>query len=201
MLAAMIRLFGTHTSPYVRRVRVVAHELGLGVELIDTASEPGQSQLRERSPIWKVPTAEIDGQLVFDSGVICSLLVTRAGSTIAPVEQLDDRNAITVVDGALDSLINTFYLARDGVRPAEAAYVQKQHDRAASALAWIDARIHDGWLSHDRRFGLPEIALGTAVAWMRFRATYPVERHPGVLACLARCEERDSFAATKPPAA
>jgi glutathione S-transferase len=210
----MLLIYGTITSPYVRRVRVVAHELGLEHELIDTTTDTGQAELRRRSPIWKVPAAELDGQLVFDSRVICDLLVARHGAgKLARVEQTGERNLITVIDGALDSLVNCFYLARDGVDTESVAYLRKQQERAASALAWIDAQVNDGRLGPaiptealdgpmglDLGFGLPEIALATAAAWMRFRATYPIERHPGVVACLQRCEARPSFAATQPSA-
>lgn len=195
----MLLVYGTVTSPYVRRVRVVAHELGLAHELIDTSTDAGQAELRRRSPIWKIPAAELDGELVFDSRVICELLVARHGAgKLAAVDRLGDRNAITVVDGALDSLINCFYLAKDGVDADAVAYLRKQKERAASAMTWIDAQIHDGWLSAKQSFGLPEIALASAAAWMRFRDTYPIDRHPGVLACLERCEARDSFASTRP---
>lgn len=72
---ATIRLYGSFTSPYVRRVRIVAAELGYSYELLETASPEGQARLRERTPIWKVPAAEIDGQLVFDSHTITELLL------------------------------------------------------------------------------------------------------------------------------
>jgi glutathione S-transferase len=195
----MLLVYGTITSPYVRRVRIVAHELGLAHELIDTSTDAGQAELRRRSPIWKIPAAELDGELVFDSRVICERLVTQHGAgKLAGVERLDERNRITVVDGALDSLINCFYLAKDGVDCDAVAYLRKQKERAASAMTWIDAQLRDGWLSTQQSFGLPEIALASAAAWMRFRDTYPIDRHPGVLACLERCEARESFAATRP---
>jgi glutathione S-transferase len=195
----MLLVYGTITSPYVRRVRIVAHELGLAHELIDTSTDAGQAELRRRSPIWKIPAAELDGELVFDSRVICERLVTQHGAgKLAGVERLDERNRITVVDGALDSLINCFYLAKDGVDSDAVAYLRKQKERAASAMTWIDAQLRDGWLSTQQSFGLPEIALASAAAWMRFRDTYPIDRHPGVLACLERCEARESFAATRP---
>ncbi|MCA9691621.1 MAG: glutathione S-transferase N-terminal domain-containing protein [Nannocystaceae bacterium] len=195
-----VRLFGTDTSPYVRRVRVVARELGVPLTLVDIRDEAGEAALRERTPIWKVPVAELDGALVLDSAVICDRLVAgREGGELSPVRALADRNAITVIDGALDSLINCFYLTRSGV-DADVAYLQRQRARAESALAWLDARVDDGMVSADRRFGLPEVALATAAAWIRFRDVYPVDRHAGVIACLERCEARESFARTRPPA-
>lgn len=194
-------VYGSMTSPYVRRVRVVAHELGLAHELIDTSTDAGQAELRRRSPIWKIPAAELDGELVFDSRVISDMLVARHGAgKLAPVERLGERNAITVVDAALDSLINCFYLAKDGVDSDGVAYLRKQKERAASAMTWIEAQIQAGRLSAEPSFGLPEIALATAAAWMRFRGTYAIEQHPGVLACVERCEARASFVATRPDA-
>jgi glutathione S-transferase len=57
-----IELFGTVTSPYVRRVRIVAHELGVSVARTDTADAPGQAALRAFNPLWKVPAARLDGE-------------------------------------------------------------------------------------------------------------------------------------------
>jgi glutathione S-transferase len=203
-----LRLFGTITSPYVRRVRVVAHELGLPVTLEPTATEAGQRELIARTPLWKVPIAELAGegaapQLVFDSRVIVDELLRRHGhGPFAPLAAADveARNVITVADGALDALIHNFYLQREGLGPEAAPFLQRQADRAASALAWLDARAEGGWLTPAMQFGLPELAVATGLAWMRFRATYPIERHPRLLEVLARCEARDSFAATRPAA-
>ena len=96
-------------------------------------------------------------------------------------EDLAARNMVTVIDGALDALINALYLQRDGVGKGQASYVAKQHERAAAALGWVEARVDDVWLARARAFGLPELALVTALEWMRFRDMYPVERHPALV--------------------
>lgn len=59
-----MKLYGTTTSPFVRRVRIVAEEIGEPIEWINTAVEAGQAQLRALSPIRKVPIAVIDGRVV-----------------------------------------------------------------------------------------------------------------------------------------
>ena len=76
---ARMKLYGTTTSPFVRRVRVVAAEVGEPVERIDTAPDAGQAQLREVSPIRKVPVAVIDGRTIYDSRVINEWLTTTRG--------------------------------------------------------------------------------------------------------------------------
>ncbi len=197
----MIRLYGTITSPFVRRARIVAAELGLECELLESASDAGQARLREVTPIWKVPVAELDGQLVFDSHVITELLLARVPEgPLAPLAlgDLTARNVISVADGALDSLINAFYFAREGITSDKAPYLKKQHARAESALSWLDSRADGPWLTAARKLGLPEIAVGTALAWMRFRDVYPIARHQRLMTVLEALEERPSFANTKP---
>jgi glutathione S-transferase len=201
-----IRLFGTETSPYVRRVRIVAHELGVDVELVNTADEAGQARLREVSPIWKVPAAVfVDGgdeQLVLDSTVICAHMMALAGpGPLAPLDpsDLDSRNLQTVVDGALDSLVNVFYLGKDGVTPEQASYVAKQRARTESACRWLEDRVQGDSLSGEACPHLVDIALATTIAWMQFRTTYPVDRHPGLMRCFAALDERASFQQTRPP--
>jgi glutathione S-transferase len=199
----MMKLFGTTTSPYVRRVRVVALELGLPVTWVDTATEAGQAALRTCSPLWKVPVVELDGRAIFDSRVITEHLVRTHGPGPLPAldeGDVDARNAITVIDGALDALINAFYLQRDGVTRDQASYVAKQHDRAAAALGWVEARVDDVWLTRARAFGLAELALVTALEWMQFRGTYPVERHAALVRCLEHHGARASLLSTRPAA-
>lgn len=196
-------LYGTTTSPYVRRVQVVTLELGLPLTWVDTFTDAGQAALRARSPVWKVPVVEIEGQAIFDSRVITEHLLRQHGP--GPLAALDEddlaaRNMVTVIDGALDALINALYLQRDGVGKGQAAYVTKQHERAAAALGWVEARVDDVWLGRARAFGLPELALVTALEWMRFRDMYPVERHPALVRCLEHHGVRESLVATRPHA-
>lgn len=196
----MIRVYGTPTSPYVRRVRVVAHELDLACELVDTASEAGQAELRRRSPIWKIPIAEIAGEVVFDSQNITRVLIQRFGderrSPLAE-DDLASWNVVAVIDGALDSLINAFYLARDGVEQAASGYVRKQHGRAAAALRWLEDHPEGAHLQVSERLALPALALGTALAWIRFRSMAPVDDYPRLARAAAALEARPSFAATR----
>ena len=194
----MLTLYGTTTSPYVRRVRVVATELGLPHELVNTASPDGQSRLHAVTPIWKVPVAELNGRVVLDSRVIVDELMRRYGP--GPLRPHDDAleasNLLTVIDGALDSLINAFYLAKDGLGRDSASYLERQHRRARSALEWIEARLGGPELGGE--LGLLGIALVCALDWMQFREAYSVADHPSLAAFLASHADRPSFVATHP---
>lgn len=197
-----LTLYGTLTSPYVRRVRAVAHELDLEVERVDTADDSGQASLRARNPLWRIPTVELEGGFIFDSRVICEYLVREHGRgrlALPDPRNVDDTNRLTVIDGVLDTLINVFYLERDGVEAVEGSYVAKHKARAEASMAWLEARAKAGWITSSHTFGLAEINLVTALEWMRFRETYPVDQHPALMRCLEVHADRGSLYATRPP--
>lgn len=197
----MLELYGTTTSPFVRRVLVVADELGIPTTLHDINDPAVLTTFRALTPVWKVPVAVWGGRTILDSHAITEILMAERGpGPLAPFDPLDleARNAITIADGAADALINALYLARDGLLGEQSAYLRKQHDRAAASLAWLDA-----WAAGSKgvgALGLVEIALVTALEWMRFRQTYPIEQHPNLVAFLAQHEGRSSFVRTRPHA-
>lgn len=200
-LMSGLTVYGTTTSPYVRRVRIVAHELGVEVNLVNTAEDEGQAHMRAINPIWKVPTATIGELALLDSATICEYLVNKRNTdTMAHFsgENVHERNLMTAIDGALDSLINAFYLAKDGVTAENSAYFAKQHERAASAMAWLEQWATGPWLSRVHKLGLPEVAMVTSIDWMRFRGTYDVSQHPKLMALTEHWNERESFSSTHP---
>jgi glutathione S-transferase len=191
-----MKLFGTTTSPFVRRVRVVAAEVGEAVDRIDTATDAGMAQLREVSPIRKVPVAVIDGKLLYDSRVIIDWLVTTRGwGGIEPArDRWHEQNLLNAIDAALDSVIQLFYLRRDGVTVDGTPYAQRQLERTDAIFAWLAKELRP------QAFGLPEISVCCALDWMDFRKTYPTERAKGLDAVRTALRDRPSMVATRPHA-
>lgn len=197
----MLQLFGTPTSPYVRRVRVTAIELGLPLELVDTRQEAGQAALRAASPIWKVPVLAGEGrEPLLDSRVICAALVREhgPGPLRVPSDPDLEANLVNVADGALDALINAFYLQLDGVDPASVPYLVKQRERAAACVDWLAGRLRGVWLTEEEKLGPAEVALQTALDWMVFRDRHPVDADPRLAAFRAFHGARPSFEETFP---
>jgi glutathione S-transferase len=77
----MMQLWYAPTSPFARKVRIAAHELGLAdrIELVEV--DPwSDARLRRLNPLAKVPTLVLpSGETLFESAVICEYLDALAG--------------------------------------------------------------------------------------------------------------------------
>ncbi len=170
-----MKLYGTVTSPFVRRVRVVAATLNLPVTLIDTSTTDGQAALRKVTPLWKVPAAELDGQVIFDSRVINEYLFRTRGygsmRPVMPYGYVAESNLINAVDGALEAGIRLFYLRRDG-GDLTSPYMVKEAERIGSVMDWLEGQLQGPWTTDDPAFGYGELALYSALDWMQFRKAF-----------------------------
>jgi glutathione S-transferase len=197
-----MQLYGTTTSPYVRRVRVIAAELGEPIERVETATDEGQAALRAISPIRKVPVAIVDGRTIYDSRAIIEYLtLTRGyGALEPPRDRWREHNLVNAIDAALDAVIQLFYLRRDGVAIDGTPYAERQLARADAIFAWLAAQLAPDRRGFSAGFGLPELAAICALDWMDFRGTYPTARAAGLAGLRAAWADRPSLAGTRPHA-
>jgi glutathione S-transferase len=178
-----MKLFGTTTSPYTRKVRILLKGLVREHQLIDTRTESGATALAVVAPLAKVPVLVADGGRVVlpDSSLIVDWLwltegfsLRAAGFSLDPYDWAD-RALRDVVEGTLDAAINHRYLRLDGF--AETGYIAKQRQRFERTLAWLDGRITFG-----RPLGAAGLSLGCALDWMVFREVVDLARWPGLKA-------------------
>jgi len=76
----IMKLWYAPTSPFARKVRIAAHELGLtnrmGLLKVDPWTD---ARLRALNPLAKVPTLELaDGATLYESALICEYLDAQA---------------------------------------------------------------------------------------------------------------------------
>jgi glutathione S-transferase len=76
-------LYGTPISPFTRKAMVVAHELGLKLEVLPRPNDA--EAFRRINPLGKIPALVLDdGSALFDSPVICEYLNARGGGKFFP---------------------------------------------------------------------------------------------------------------------
>ncbi len=190
------------TSPYVRKVLVVAHELGLAdrIERVDTNPWVPDPALFRDNPLGKVPALTTDdGDVLFDSPVICEYLDTLGGPRLFPEQGRPRWQALRLQalgDGVLDAAV----LRRlETQRPSEERskdWEVLQQDAVGRSL---DALEHEAahW---DDALNIGHVAVGCALGYLdfRFNAEDWREEHPTLAAWFQIFAARPSMAATVP---
>jgi glutathione S-transferase len=169
-----MKILFSPTSPYVRKCLVAAHELGLGdqVQLLPSNAHPVQrdQEIIRSNPLGKVPTFFTDdGQVLYDSRVICEYLDDLAGGALFPASGAKRWETLTLQslgDGVLDAALLARY--EDVARPEPLRWPEwraGQLDKAETSLAHLNARptLLEG------RVDIGAIAVGCALWYLDLR--------------------------------
>jgi glutathione S-transferase len=204
-----MKLIGSLTSPYVRKVRIVMAEkkLDYRLELEDVWS--ADTRITAANPLGKVPCLVMEGgEAVFDSRVIVEYV-----DTLSPVSRL------IPASGRERAEVRTWEALADGLLDASIAARLEQtwpgRTDAQRSPAWIDrhlAKIHaalkamslglgeKAWCA-GIHFSLADIAVGVALGYLDFR--FPQidwrEPYPNLARLHEKLAQRQSFIDTAPP--
>jgi glutathione S-transferase len=200
-----MKLLGTDTSPYTRKVRLVLLEKGLPHEyLVDPPREPG-SEVPKLNPLGRIPTLVLDdGSILFDSPVICEHLDALTPSPrllpADPAARLRVKRWEALADGLMDAAVA---VRVEQVRPAERQEPSwiALHQRAVDrSLAWAATELADGEWCEGAALTLADLALAAALGYLDLRQPERDWRaaHPALAAFAARLWARQSVQATRP---
>lgn len=198
-----MRLHWSPKSPYVRKVMVCAHELGLAdrIELVRSVAamlRPNE-RLMQDNPLSKIPTLVLDdGFALFDSAVICEYLNDLAGGTLFPKQGADKWQALrwqALGDGLLDALI-LWRNEREREAPLPALTAAFETKTRAS-LKYLD---DEAQALAETPFSIGHVALGCALGYLDYRFAALAWRAdaPRLAQWYAALWERPSFQATEP---
>ena len=193
-----MKLLGSLTSPYVRKLRVLAAELGIALPLVDTSPLDDGADLLAVNPLGKVPALVLgDGTVIVDSPVIAAwLLAQRPGNALLAADgaaHWDGRTTEALADGILDAAIVLRFNAGQGV--TSGMWVARQYRAVDRALVALAGRVGD-----ELRYS--EICAVVACEYLDLRWPGIDWRgaNPALKALQARWTERASLLATRPPA-
>ena len=204
-----MKLIGSLTSPYVRKVRIVMAEkrLDYQFELEDVWSSDAILAI---NPLGKVPCLVLEGrEAVFDSRVIVEYLDTRSpvGRLIPEPnrERTEVRTWEALADGVLDAAILARLECHWPQRSAEqrsSAWIARQLSRIHATLASMSATLGERAWCCGTHLTLADIALGCTLGYLDFRFPDIAWRaaHPNLLRLSDKLSVRQSFIDTTPPA-
>jgi glutathione S-transferase len=204
-----MKLLGSDTSPFVRKVRVVLAEKKIDAQYqrIDLAQD--LESLRKLNPLGKIPCLLADERsAIFDSRVIVEYLdnLTPVHRLIPPAgrERVEVRTLEAMADGLLDAavLIRAEMTQRDEAMRSR-AWIERQRGKIDATLAALDDWLGDSAWLVDGKYSLADIASGCALAYLDFRFAEIGwrTRHARLAQYADKLLARQSFVDTAPRAA
>lgn len=203
-----MKLIGSTTSPYVRKVRVVLAEKRLDCQFIQEDVWSDDTTIAASNPLGKVPCLIMDGsEAMFDSRVIVEYLDTLSpvGKLIPPSgrERAEVKTWEALADGVMDAGVlwrmeATWPKRAEGERSQ--AWIDRQRGKVEAGIAAMAHGLADKPFCSGIHLSLSDIAVGCALGWIGFRFPEFDWRggHPGLARLYDKLLQRPSFADTRP---
>ena len=169
-----MKLCHSQSSPFVRKVKLAAHVLGLAgeLELVETNTIDANDPIRSVNPLGKIPALEDGGTILYDSRVIVEYLDAKAGGgkliPAAGAARFETLTWAALMDGIMDAAILIVYESR--MRPEDKyveSFVTHQREKIQRGLEVISASS-----PQYRNGAMPnasEIALACVLDYLDFR--------------------------------
>jgi glutathione S-transferase len=193
-----MKILSSPASPFVRKVRVLALELGVPLE-VEAVATATSVELPLVNPLAKIPTLlRDDGPPIYDSAVICAYLDALAAGGRIPASGEARWRALTL-EAQADGLCDAAVLRRGEMsRPAD-----DQHPDLLAKQAVLVGRVLDALEAQADTFSafdIGEIAVACALGYLDFRYAAEPWRptRPKLAAWFAAIGERASLKATAP---
>ena len=204
-----MKLLGSRTSPYVRKVRIVMAEKKLDYQFVEEDVWGSDASLAS-NPLGKVPCLIMEGgEAVFDSRVIVEYLDARSPlARLIPEpnrERTEVRTWEALGDGILDAAILARLEATWGGRTDEQRsqdWITRQLRKVEASIEAVATGLADKPWCTGNHMTLADIAVGCAFGYLDFRFPQIGWRrdHANLDRLVTKLHARPSFVETRPPA-
>lgn len=189
----MLKLYGSTTSPYVRRIRMLLANVEHDFVNMQIFSGKDRDYLMSKNPTLKVPMLEDGEDIIYDSRVIFRYLGEKYS---LPALTWNQENLLTVIDSINDSLVQLLLLQRSDIESDDdKLYFKLQDERVSHAFAHLDNAVQQGAFEH---WEYPEICLFCLLDWTAFRKLHELASYPALLDFLSKHKSRIEASSTDP---
>ena len=199
-----MKLVGSRTSPYVRKVRVILAERSLAHEFIEESAWNADTTVPRYNPLNKVPALVMDdGESIYDSAVISEYLDAISGGTLLPKDaaaRARVRRDEALGDGIADAGITAFLERKREAARQDPGWIARQMGKVDAGIEALAKRLGQRQYLGGAQPNLGDIACACALFWTEFRMPELGWRgkHANLKAWAERMEARPSFAASRP---
>ena len=200
-----MKLIGSLTSPYVRKVRIVLAEKRIGYDFEVDSPWNADSHVPNHNPLGKIPVLILDdGSSFFDSRVIVEYL-----DSVNPVSRLipePSRQRIMVkrwealADGICDAAATVFLERKRPDTEQSAEWISRQLTKVTQGLEAAARELGEKKWCDGNTYTLADIALGCTLGYLAFRFSEIEWRNtsPNLAELSDRLEKRTPFMETAP---
>jgi glutathione S-transferase len=188
-----MKLYGSTTSPFVRRVRLFLGPRNYEFVSIQVFDPATRSSFKEISPLLKIPVLQDGTQVVYDSRVIFNYL---ARASAQPPLNWDQENLLTVMDEMAQSLL-TVLLARRSeiILSADTPLGLSHTERISHTLEFLESQVDQGRFAD---WNFVSQTLYCYADWIVFRDLAPMRAESSLRSFLDVHRERPFVADTDP---
>lgn len=187
-------LYGSQTSPFVRRLRMLMQDLPYEFQEMNIFEGQDAVLLNKINPLNQVPVLKHGEKTIWDSRQIFQYL-----NQIHGFESLswEDENLLTAIEGAMASGIALLMMKRSGMNIEENfMYINRQKDRIESVLDYLKP-----WLSSkaSHEWSFSAMSLFSFLEWAMFRSIISIDKRPECQKFLESHSQRPEVTATQIP--
>ncbi len=186
-------LYGSQTSPFVRRIRLLLNESEYEFKKVDIFNATERQQLLKISPLLKIPILVIDEATVWDSRVIFNILCKKGYHRSL---QIEEENLLTAISDVSDSLVQTLLAKRSELTLPKNTPIEISHrERIQNTLSYLDSKVASSTFSD---WNFISMCLYALVDWIQFRSLTELSGFPHLLYFKTRNQNQPRVQLTDP---
>ncbi len=200
-----MKLLYTPNSPYARKVRIVAMEKHIELEMLEVVLSDPNCPVKQYNPLGKIPVLVLDdGDSLYDSPVICEYLDHRAPvARLIPAEnnfRIDVLRWQALADGVCDAAVAVVLEQRKPEEQQSKTTIERQLGKVIAGLELMDRDITKKKWCVDETFSLADIALGCALGYvdLRLKDMHWQDKYTNLAKHYSILTKRPSFKETAP---
>ena len=200
-----MKLIGSHTSPFARKVRIVLAEKKIEYDFVIDSPWLADSKVPNLNPLGKIPVLVLDDETpLFDSRVIVEYIDNvTPNNKLFPApnrERTEVKRWEALADGISDAAATIFLETKRSPELQSSDGLARQHDKITRGLEFMAEELGEKPFCVGTHFSMADIGTGTALGYLSFRFAEInwQESHPNLGKLYAKLMLRPSFADNAP---
>ena len=201
-----MKLIGTYTSPFVRKVRIVLAEKKMDYEFVVESPWTADSKVPTHNPLGKVPVLLIDeSTALYDSRVIAEHIDNiTPNNKLYPApnrERTEVKRWEVLADGICEAAATAVLEARRPAAQQSLEWIARQREKIGRSLEFLSEELGEqNFCMGGTHITMADIAVGNALGYLNFRFPDIDWRaaHPNLARLYDKLMQRPSFADSVP---